>query len=120
MNAKVNITRVHKTFAALGMALFFTFGAIAVSRAHDVPPSGPSHAAELHNLLKKGPVQLDARALPFGLVYETASVPHSAQPELEEYRVCFSRHIDRVKTSIRSQTLPQKVPFQILKSVLLI
>ncbi len=116
----MSITRVHKTLAALGMVLCFAFGSAAVSLAHDSSAMGFNHAFELRQLLRNGPVQLDAYTLTFGLDYEIGNVPSSAQPDLKAHPPFFSRRIEPLKPSYPAQVQAPKVSFQILESVLLI
>lgn len=120
IDGEMSITRIHKTLAALGMVLCFALGSAAVSLAHDSSAMGFNHAFELRQLLRNGPVHLDAYTLTFGLDYEIGNVPSSAQPDLKSHPPFFSRRIESLKTSYPAQVQAPKVSFQILESVLII
>ena len=115
----MNTSRIYKTLAALGIALFFAFGAVAVSLAHEVSAATPINAFELRQLLKSGPAQLDAYTLSFGLEYQGANLPIS-QPDLDEPPPSFSRRIEPLELFFPARIAVPKVSFQILESVLLI
>jgi hypothetical protein len=117
--AKVKTGRLHKTLAALAVALFFAFGVVAVSSAHDVSATGPIHAFQLRHRLKDDPVQLDAYWFTFELADETANSSSSGQPDLWNQRLFLPPY--RADRAIFSGLVPPpKVSFQILESVLLI
>jgi hypothetical protein len=116
----VKITRLTKTLAALGIALFFTLGAFAVSLAHESVPIGRLYTGELQYLPFTGPAPLYARVLTAGLQFETAYMP---EPPRACSEACQFTNIGFVKlptpfelTRIR----PAKVSLQILKSALLL
>jgi hypothetical protein len=102
------------------MALFFTFGAFAVSLAHESAPVGPVYAVELHHLTTTGPAQLYARLLAAGWQFESGDVPEPIRPCWDVYRF---RHIDLVESLTpfnSAQIQVAKVSLQILQSALLL
>jgi hypothetical protein len=114
------MTRLNKTLAALGMVLFFTFGAFAVSLAYDSAPVGPLYALELHHLSTTGPARLYSSALIMALQLESSDVPEATRPCSEGYPF---RHIDSIESSTpfnSAQVHAAKVSLQILQSALLL
>jgi len=112
--------RLNKTLAALGMVLFFTFGAFAVSLAYDSAPIGPIYALELHHLSTAGPAPLSARVLTMALQFESGDVPEATRPCSEGYPF---RHIDSIESLTpfnSAQVHAEKVSLQILQSALLL
>ena len=120
VSKSVKIIRLHKVLAALGILIFFTFGAFAVSLAHDSPFAGPLHTFELRHVLKNGPAQLDEYTLTVGFNNETGEVPNSAQPDLEERRITYSHGVAPERAATSAQVHAAKVSLQILESVLLL
>ena len=116
----VKITHLKKTLAALGSALFFTFGAFAVSLAYESIPGGPLYTGEFQHLLKTGPVPLYTRLLTAGLQFETAYMPELPRPcsdadqftNIDFVEVATPFHSTRIHAA--------KVSLQILKSALLL
>jgi hypothetical protein len=116
----VKITRLKKTFAALGIALFFTFGAFAVSLAYESVPVGPLYTGELQYLLTTGPAPLYARLLTACWQFDTAYMPEPTRPCSEASRFT---NIDFVEQPTRFPLIrihAAKVSLQILKSALLL
>jgi len=114
----VKIIRLNKTLAALGMAVFFIFGAFAVSLAYESAPLGPLDTLELHHLSATDPAQLYSHTM--ALQFESADVP-------EAIRLCSEACAFKPGDSIESLTpfhSPQihaaKVSLQILQSALLL
>jgi len=116
----VKITHINKTLAALGIALFFTFGAFAVSLAYESVPVGSFYTGGFQYLPKTGPVPLYTRFLTAGWQFEAAYMPEPPRPCSEGYHFT---NIDFVKlltpfNSTRIHTA--KVSLEILKSALLL
>ncbi len=115
----MKITHLNKTLAALGMALFFTFGALAVSLAYDTAPLGPLYPLELHHLSTTNPAQSYSQVT-MALQFESGDVPEAARPCCEAYAF---KHCDRIEslTPLRPpQIHAAKVSLQILQSALLL
>ncbi len=109
----------NKTLAAVGMILFFTFGAFAVSLAYDSAPIGPLYTLELYHLSTTSS-QLYSPVITMALQFENSDVPEANRPCSG---ACSFRHIDRLEplTSLHSTRVQAaKVPLQILQSVLLL
>lgn len=116
----VKITHLNKTLAALGIALLFTFGAFAVSLAHESVPGGLLYTRDFQYLLKTGPVPLYTRLLTAGLQFETAYMPEPPRPCSEADQVTNIDFVE-VATPFDSTRIPAaKVSLQILKSALLL
>jgi hypothetical protein len=114
------MTHLNKTLAALGMALFFTFGAFAVSLAYDSVPVGPLYALELHPLSATGPAQLYAPVLTSAYQFESGDVPEGTRPCSGGYPF---RHFDTLESLTpfnSAQVHTAKVSLQILQSALLL
>ncbi len=102
------------------MALFFTFGAFAVSLAYESAPTGPLYALELRHLTPTRPVQLYGRVLALALQFESGDVPEATRPCLQGYPF---RHIDNIESLTpfnTAQVQAAKVSLQILQSALLL
>ena len=112
--------QLNKTLAALGMVLFFTFGAFAVSLAYDSVPVGPLYALELHPLSTTGPAHSYARVLTSGLQFESGDVPEATRPCSGGHPF---RHFDTLESLTpfnSAQVHAAKVSLQILQSALLL
>lgn len=115
----MKLTHLNKTVAALGMILFFTFGAFAVSLAYDSAPLGPPYTLELRHLPAAQAPQLYSQ-LTMPLQFESGDVPEATRP-------CFTGHPFKNADSLNFSTPfrpPQihaaKVSLQILQSALLL
>ncbi len=113
------MTRLNKTLAALGMVLFFTLGAFAVSLAYDSTPLGPPYMAELHHLSVTDPAQLYSH-LTTPLQFESGDVPETARPCSEGYAFTYSDRVESLTPFHPPQVHAAKVSLQILQSALLL
>jgi len=115
------MTRVFKALAILGMLLCFTLGAFALSfAAHDSPSPWPRLRVELHPIPANGVVQLTQYTFRFGLRSETAEVPYSTRPDLEEIRLAWTDFAEPIHGSLITRIDTPKVSLQILQLVLLL
>jgi hypothetical protein len=114
------MTRLNKTLAALGMVLFFTFGAFAVSLAYDCAPIGSLDALEVHHLSTTGPAQLYSRVLTMALQFESDDVPEATRPCSQGYPFRHIGSIESLAPFNSAQAHATKVSLQILQSVLLL
>lgn len=114
------MTGLNKTLAALGMVLFFTFGAFAVSLAYDSAPVGPLYALELHHLSTTAPAQLSSRVLSVALQCESGDVPEATRPCSEGYPFRHINSIESLTPFNTAQVHVAKVSLQILQSALLL
>jgi hypothetical protein len=116
----VKITRLNKTLAALGIAIFFTFGAFAVSLAYESVPVGPLYTGELQYLLTNGPTPRYARLLTAGLQVETAYMPELPRPCSKAFQSANFDFVDLLTPFHSTRIHSAKVSLQILKSALLL
>lgn len=114
------MSRLNKTFAVLGMLLFFVVGAVAVSLAHDAPSCGAVRTNALRRAVKYGPAQVDRYTLRIGMDSETGILPNSAQPVLKEFQVLYSQLLEPLDGTVLIPIHPVNVSIQILDSVLLL
>ncbi len=115
----MKLTHLNKTLAAVGMVLFFTFGAFAVSQAHDSTPLGPYYAVTLHHLSAAEAPHAYARTA-MALQFESVDIPEASRPCAAVHPF---RNIDRLDffTPVHPpQIHPAKVSLQILQSALLL
>lgn len=116
----MKITRLDKTLAALGIALFFTFGAFAVSLAYESAPVGSLYTSELQHLLTTGPAPLYTSVIIAGLQFETAYMPEPPRPCSEAYQVTNIEFAELSTSFNATRTDTAKVSLQILNSALLL
>ena len=116
----VKITRLNKTLAALGIAIFFTFGAFAVSLAYESVPGGPLYTGELQYFLTTGPTPCYTRLLTAGLQVETAYIPESPRPCSEAFQFTNFDFVELLTPFHATRIYAAKVSLQILKSALLL
>lgn len=115
------MTRLFKTLAAIGILLFFTLGAFAVSfAANDSPSAWPLYKVELHRVHKNGHAQLDRYTLSVGMESETGDAPNCAQPVLAESRVRWSPVVELANRFSSADIHAPKVSLQLLELVLLL
>lgn len=110
--------RLNKTLAALGMALFFTFGAFAVSLAYESAPLGPLYTLELHPLSATDPAELYSHTM--ALQFESGDVPEATRPCSEVYAFKHNDCIESLTPFYPPQIHAAKVSLQILQSALLL
>ena len=115
----MKLTHLNKTVAALGMVLFFTFGAFAVSLAYDSAPLRPSYTLELHHLSAAEAPQLYSR-LTMPLQFESGDVPEATRPCSNGYAFKYSDHVDFLGPFRPPTFHAAKVSLQILQSALLL
>ncbi len=116
----MKITHLNKTLAALGMALFFTFGALAVSLAYETVPLGPLYPLESHHLSATDPAQLHWQVVTMALQFESGDVPEATRSCCEAYAFKHSDPIESPTLFRPPQIHAAKVSLQILQSALLL
>jgi hypothetical protein len=115
----VKLTHLNKTVAALGMVLFFTFGAFAVSQAYDSAPLGPPYTLELHHLSAAEAPQLYAQ-LTMPLQFESSDIPEASRPCSNGLPFKNAGSLDFLTLFRPAQIHAAKVSLQILQSALLL
>ena len=116
----MKLTRLNKTLAGLGIALFFTFGAFAISLAYESVPVGSLYTSELQYLLTAGSTARYTRLLTAGLQVETAYMPESPRPCSEAFQFANFAFIETLSPFNLTRIHTAKVSLQILKSALLL
>jgi hypothetical protein len=113
------MSRLHKTLAALAIAVFFTLGTFVLSfAAHDSASLWPLHTIELHRVLKTGHVQLKPYALGFGVTLEMGYLPTTSPQYSVEPRALPWRLVEPAVPYYAIRLHVPKVSLQILESVL--
>lgn len=116
----MKITHLKKGVAAWGIALFFTFGALAVSLAYEAVPAGPFYSGELHYLLGVGTGPLYTSVVAAGFQFETAYLTESPRLCSQAQHVTNTGFAELLMPFHVPRGHPAKVSLQILKSALLL
>jgi len=116
----VKITHLKKGVAAWGIALCFTFGALAVSLAYEAVPAGRFYSGDLHYLLGAGAGPLYTSPVAAGLQLETAYLTESPRPCSPAQHVANMGFAELLTPFHVLRPYPAKVSLQILKSALLL
>jgi hypothetical protein len=114
------MSHLKKTLAASAIALFFTFGAFAVSLAYEATPVGPFFAAEFQHVLTTGKGPLHTGLVSSSLQFETAYLPEVSRPCSEADKTAHIGLMELRRLFHAARIYPPKVSLQILKSALLL
>jgi hypothetical protein len=114
------MSHLKKTLAASALALFFTFGALAVSLAYEATPVGPLYTGEFQYLVATGMGPVLTRLVTTGLQFETAYLPEPPRPCSEVYQTTRAGLVELLRPFHAARSFPAKVSLQIMKSALLL
>jgi hypothetical protein len=116
----MSVTRIKKPLMVSAILIFFTFGAFAMSLAHESSPEGPLFTAFSRRVAGDGLLRSDSVAHQFALLCLSGDVPRTTQPNFQEHRISPFRVVAPVSVAISLKNHVPKVSLQILQSVLLI
>ena len=116
----MSATRINKPLIVSAILIFFTFGAFAMSLAHESSPEGPLFTAFPRQVSGDGLLRADTVAQQFALLCLSVDLPRTTQPNFQEHRINPIRVVAPVSSATFLKNHVPKVSLQILQSVLLI
>jgi hypothetical protein len=115
------MSQLKRTLAVSVIALFFTFGALAVSLAYEATPAGPLYTGKLQYLVTTGTGPLFTGIVPTGLQFEAAYLPPDPpRPCWAAYQISNIGFVQSLIPFHAVRRDPAKVSLRILNSALLL